>query len=325
MKIPLIDFLKNRGIHSGLGQTNNSIKMAGLILLPLIAPWLAVQIFFTKAEATLYTPFIFAGWIAVIVIYFFAKKASASEYIAFPQSHWRFSDGQQISYDVLVPPSAYEEVTVDGEPVKYSDGSHLYRVHFKDKCAYQDADRMAADVFDFALWKLPASWNDSFSRNGLGEFFFEGLFITHPTCENIDVAVVDWDERGASRIPICLITACSYYYRNVMRDLGKVLPDPKVSLEETKDAVIKDLKIKNASLTTRNHYLEEEAEEYSNHEPETVKELADNRLSAIAKRHGNIMNAKKSAWTKILNIKTLVYLGIAIIILVIIFYLTGMI
>lgn len=336
MKIPLVEYIKNRGVHQGLGQTSNSLKMAALVLLPLIVPWFIVQLFFTKQEANLYTPIVFAGWIAVIMIYFFAKKAAASEYSAFPQSGWQFDDGQQIRYDVLVQPNrgegdnGWEPVTFqdkNGVPhdVIYPDGSRLYKVKFKDKLAYLDPKRGIPDIFDEGLLKTPRSWQESFDFNGFGELFYEGIFITLAKCENIEVTVVDWDERGGSRIPVCVITSCSWYHKQVRKFEGKELPKAMMTKLQAKDAIIGDLKTKNTHLATRNAYVEQEAEEYSKHEPETIKKLSDDRLAAIAKRHGNIMNAHKPMWTKILNLKNAIYVGIAIIILVVIFYLLGMI
>jgi len=331
MKIPLVEMLKNRGVHQGLGQTSNSIKMAALILLPLIVPWFIVQIFFTKAEANLYTPIVFGGWIACVVIYFFAKKAAASEYSVFPQSGWQFDDGQQIRYDIFVLPNrgegqnGWEPITDNkGKPIVYSDGSQLYKVTFKDKLAYQDPKRDLPDIFNQALWKLPSSWTDSFDFNGFGEVFFEGIFTTLTKCENIEVTVIDWDERAGSRIPICLISSCSWYHKMVRNLNGKAIKKAAMTKMEAKDAVIAETKMRNNSLATRNKYVEQEAEEYSKHEPETIKKLADDRLAAIAKRHGNIMNAKKPVWTRILNMKNLILLGVTILIVVIIFYIIGM-
>ena len=313
----LKDRLENRGIHSGLNQTSNSFKMAAYLVGPLLILWFTIQIFMPRVYADILQGVVFGGWFVYIIVFYAFKKAAASEYIAFPQAHWRFPDGQQVSYDVLVTPKGgdskgWEEIT------KYGDGSCLYRVNFKDKLLYQDPDRPFPDVFDYALWKLPANWNDSFSRNGLGEFFYEGLFVTHSTCENIDVAVVDWDERGSSRVPICLITGCSYYYLKVMKMQGKALLQPEVDRVKAAEASNVDLKIALGKTEKRNLYLEQEHEKYAKDEPTDVRKLSDDRVEAFYKRHGTIMNlSKKSGWKRILlNAKYIAYFGIALLIFV---------
>jgi hypothetical protein len=329
-KIPLLDFIKNRGVHAGLGQTNNSIKMAGLILLPLIVPWLLVQMFVSKEQSAIYTPIVFAGWLAVIIIYYFAKKATASEYTAFPQAGWQFPDGQQIRYDVLILPNrgegqnGWEPVVIGETPIVYGDGSTLYKVTFKDKLAYQDPKRDVQDVFEEALWKLPASWTESFDFNGFGEFFYEGLFITHAKCENIEIAVVDWDERGGSRIPVCIVTACSWYQKLCRKNEGKVLPKALMNKMEAKQAVIADLKKRNSRLLTRNEYLEQEAERHDKEEPAIIKERLDREKDKMLEEYSDITDIKpplsKRLWR---NAKYFVYLGIAALIILGIMYLLG--
>jgi hypothetical protein len=332
MKIPLVEMLKNRGVHQGLGQTSNSIKMAALILLPLIVPWFIVQLFFEKAEANLYTPIIFGGWIACIVIYFYAKKAAASEYSAFPQSGWQFDDGQQIRYDLFVQPNrgegqnGWEPLTVKDKPIIYPDGSQLYKVTFKDKLAYQDPKRDLIDVFNQAIFKLPSSWTDSFDFNGFGEFFYEGLFITHTKCENIEVTVIDWDERGGSRMPICVITSCSWYHKQTRKFAGKKILTPNMKSIDAKMAVIADLKTRNNRLTTRNGYLEQEAERHDKEEPEIIKERIDKEVDAILREYNDINDIKPSLSKRLWrNAKYIFYGGIVILICIIIAWLMGFI
>jgi hypothetical protein len=332
MKIPLIEALKNRGVHQGLGQTSNSLKMAALILLPLIAPWLIVQVLCTKEEATLYMPLVFAGWIASIIIYFFAKKAAASEYSAFPQSGWQFDDGQQIRYDLFVQPNrgegnnGWESLTLNEKEIAYSDGSRPYKVSFKDKLSYQDPKREIPDIFDHAIWKLPASWTESFDFNGFGEFFYEGLFITHTKCENIEVTQVDWDERGGSRIPICVVTSCSWYHKQARQMEGKHIPKPSMSKLQAKDAVNAELKIRNSRLSTRNTYLEQEAERHDKEEPAIIKERLDREKDRILQEYADITDIKPPL-SQILwrNAKYLVYFGIAALIIFAIAWLTGLV
>jgi hypothetical protein len=332
MKIPLVEMLKNRGVHQGLGQTSNSIKMAALILLPLIIPWFIVQLFFTKQEANLYTPIVFGGWIACVVIYFFAKKAAASEYSAFPQSGWQFDDGQQNRYDLCVLPNrgegqnGWEPITSKDKPIVYSDGSQLYKVTFKDKLMYQDPKRDLPDIFNQALWKTPSSWTDSFDFNGFGEFFYEGLFITHTKSENIEVTVIDWDERGGSRIPICVITSCSWYHKETRKANGKQIPKPSMTLLEAKNTVIADLKTRNNRLTTRNSYLEQEAERHDKEEPAIIKERVDKEKDKMLKEYTDIMDIKEPLGRRLWrNAKYLFYAGIVGLICVIIAWLMGFI
>jgi hypothetical protein len=323
MKIPLIEMLKNRGVHQGLGQTSNSIKMAALILLPLIGPWFAVQIFCTKEQASLYTPIVFGGWIASVVIYFYAKKAAASDYSLFPQSGWHFPDGQQLRYDLFVLPNkgegsnGWEPLTVKGEPVIYSDGSQLFKTAFKDKYVYQDPYRDIPDIFNEAIIKTPASWQESFDFNGFGEFFMDGLFITSAHCENIEITVIDWDERGGSRIPICVVSSCSWYHKQVRKFEGKVLPKTVMTKIEAREAIIADVKKRNSGLLTRNQYLEAEAERHDKEEPAIIKERVDKEKDKMLEEYTDITDIKPPLSTILWrNAKYFAIAGVVIIILV---------
>lgn len=307
----VVDWFKNRGVRTGLQQTSNSFKMAGYVLAPFLVVWFVIKLFVPMAYSDIASMISFIGWIAYIVMLYAKAKSDAAGYIPFPQSHWFFPDGQQISYDVLIPPNGWEKI------VDYSDGSTLYRVYFKDKLAYQEADRPYADIFSRALWKLPCDWNDAFKRNAHGEFFFENLFIDHPACENIEVSVVDWDEAGKTRTPVCVITGSSYYFEQTRATGGKRLPSPEEK-SATKtvrlEAVIVDLKEELRELRTRNRFLEDEATQYTKKEPRDIKELSDKRIERVREEIGDIMDTKESTWKRIFNFKTL---GTALIVIAI--------
>ena len=285
----IIKFIKNRGVKSGLGQTSNSIKMAAYIVAPLIAVWFIGQLLVPPGYQQVASAVEFIGWIAYILMLYSKVKADAAGYLPFPQSHWFFQDGQQVSYDLLVPSNGWEEIA------SYPDGSHAYRVHFKDRNEYQEADRPYPDIFDSAIWKTPANWTDSFNRTSHGEFFFENLFVDHPACENIALSVIFWDERGSSRTPVCLIHSCSYLYNMAKMNEGKAFPTVNLPEADAKDLAIKDLKHKVFEVSTRNRYLEDEAEQYSKEGPEDIIELSDKRIEAFLKRHKSIMNAGKKS------------------------------
>lgn len=332
MKIPLIEMLKNRGVHQGLGQTSNSMKMAALILLPLIGPWFAVQIFCTKEQASLYTPIVFGAWIASIVIYFYAKKATAADYSLFPQSHWQFPDGQQLTFDLFVLPNrgegenGWEPLTIKDKPIIYPDGSQLFKVVFKDKYVYQDPYRDTPDIFDEALVKTPASWQESFDFNGFGEFFMDGLFITSSHCENISITVIEWDERGGSRIPICIVSSCSWYHKQVRQYDGKVLPKAEMKKLEAKEVIIADVKKRNSRLLTRNEYLEIEAERHDQEEPAIIKERVDKEVDAVLHEYSDVMNIKPSLMKRLWrNAKYLFYFGIVALVALFAAWLLGLI
>jgi hypothetical protein len=309
MRIPLIgniiDHIKGKGAQTGLNQTSNSFKMAAYLLAPFLVGFIVAKTVLPPQLEDTATLIVFVSWIVGIILFYSNAKQKAASFLPFPQSHWFFPDGQQISYDLMVPEKGYEELA------EYSDGSKLYRVYFRNRCAYQETDRPYPDIFDHALWKLPTNWNDTFKRNGAGEFFFENLFITHPACENIQVSVIEWDERGSYRLPLCAITGCSYWAERAIKDAGKNLSadDYKKTMKALakQKAYVSELKAKNTELATRNMFLEKEHEEYVSNEPKTIKKLADDRLEAIIKRDSLIRYAKKSIWTRILNLKTFAY------------------
>lgn len=309
MKIPIInniiDKIRYRGTQTGLNQTSNSFKMAAYLLAPFLIGFIVAKTILPPQMEDMATLIIFVSWIVGIILFYSNAKQKAASYLPFPQSHWFFPDGQQISYDLMIPENGYEEL------LEYSDGSKLYRVFFRSRLAYQETDRPYPDVFDHALWKLPTNWNDTFKRNGAGEFFFESLFITHPACENIQVAVIEWDERGSYRLPICTIIGCSYYADRAIKNIGKDLTaeDHKkiIKVLAIQKAYVTELKAKNNELTRRNTYIEKENEDFTEKMPETVKELAERRMSKNLKRYQLISNAAQSRWTKWLNAKNLAY------------------
>jgi hypothetical protein len=306
----IVDWIKKRGAKSGLNQTSSNIRMAGVIVGPFILGWFAVQIFFPQYHDISFGV-VFGLWIVGLVSYYGMLKAKAAGYLPFPQSHWFFPDGQQNSYDLLVPPNpnGWEEIAA------YQDGTYGYRVNFKDRISYQEADRPYPDIFNYALWKTPANWTDSFKRTGHGEFFMDNLFIDHPSCENIALSVIYWDERGSSRVPVCLVHSCSYIYNKSIQTKGKAFPTIEMTVADAKDLVIKDLKHEKAEFLTRNRYLESEAEQYHKEGPEDIIDLSDKRVEAFFKRHKTIMNAGKKSWlTRLINGRTLgfVLIGLAV-------------
>ena len=303
-------FVKRQNAHSGLNQTSNSFKMAAAIVAPFLGAWLLLTIFAPPEWKSIATTFSFIGWVVYIFALYSKAKADVASYLPFPQAHVCFPDGQQLSYDLLVPPNGWEEIA------SYKDGSYLYRVGFRDKLEYQEADRPYPDIFNKMLWKTPADWNHSFKRNGHGEFFFENLFVDHPACENIELSVIKWEERGSNRLPIAVVTGCSFFYAEAMKSGGKSFPENKRNLSkpEKDNAFIKDLMETNRELTTRNRFLEDEAEQYTKKEPRDIKELSDKRLERIRGEIGDIMDTELSWKDRILNAKFIGYalIGIAV-------------
>lgn len=302
------NIIHHRTGRSGLNQTSNSFKMAAAVVGPFLIAWFAVELFAPQSWRSTATSVGFVGWIIYIFVFYYKLKADVASFIPFPQSQWFYPDGQQGTYDLLVPPKGWEEIA------HYQDGSYAYRVNFNDKIEYQEADRPYPDVFNFAIWKLPADWNTSFHRTGHGEFFYKNLFVDHPTCENIALSVIYWDERGASRIPVCLVHSCSEIYNRMLKMQGKKFETAlSLSATDAKDLTINDLKHQINEVSTRNKYLEGEAEQYHKEGPEDIIALSDKRIEAHLKRYKTVMNAGKKSWlTKLINGKTLAYALIAI-------------
>ena len=303
-------FIAKQGAHSGLQQTNNSFKMAAAIAAPILIVWFIANTLAPRQYTSVINILTFIGWIVYIFALYSKAKADVASFLPFPQAHWFFPDGQQVSYDLLVPSNGWEEIA------KYQDGSAAYRVNFKEKCEYQEADRPYPDIFKSAIWKTPASWTDSFKRTGHGELFFQNLFVDHPACENIALSVIYWDERGSSRVPVCLIHSCSYIYNKAKETKGKSFPVTELTVSDAKDLAITDLKHRIAEVSNRNWYLENEAEQYHKEGPADIIEERDKAIDAFLTRHKTIMNAGKQSWlTRLINGKTLGYALIAVAVL----------
>ncbi len=287
------------GGSTGLNQASNSVKMTTVIAGPFIGVWFLIKVFVPVEWTDPATIFAFVCWLAYVILMYARAKGDAASYLPFPQTHWFFQDGQQVNYDLLVPPNGWEEIA------EYSDGSRLFRVWFKDKMEYQDVDRPYPDVFDRALWKVPAAWTDAFKRQGHGEFFFGNIFVDHPACESIAVYVVEWKETGVGRVPVCVINSCSYAYNKVLEAAGRDIFEQGISLADSVYALYKDEEKRALELKSRNAYLEQEANQFTKEEPVDIKGLSDKRLERARKGVGSIMDTAPSLWSRITNLKTL--------------------
>jgi hypothetical protein len=313
----ILNKLIHRGGNAGLSQTDNNVKMAAIIIGPFLVIWILMQIFMPPQLSSISGAVTLGAWMVILIMLYAKNKISIADYLPFPAAHWRFPDGQQRQFDILIPKNGYEEITKEKQ---YSDGSRLYRVRFKDKLQYEDPDRQFPDIFNQALWKTPSEWTKTFDRNAEGEIFIGGLFVSHPATENAEFAVVDWDERGSSRIPVCVVTGCSYYYRRILSGQGRELPSTNNTTKDNKNALINELKIKLGKVEKRNEYLELENENYSRQEPSDSIELSDKRVANFFKRHKTIMNAgKKSMLSRLINGKYIALFGI----LLLVVYLVG--
>jgi hypothetical protein len=298
------ELFSREGGKRGLGQTANTGRMTAVITAPFAIGWLIIQILVPEEYVDLSILLFFTGWIAYILVLYAQMKAKAASFVVFPQSHWFFPDGQQINFDLMLPPKSWEHLFT------YKDGSTLWRVLFKDAYLYKEEDRPEPDVFNSALWKLPSGWNESFARNGHGEFFCENMFVDLPNTENIEVSVVDWQERGAFRLPLCVITGCSWFFKQALGEKGKARINevknkkkPLTGLQKA-EAKVLNLQNENRELLSRNEFLEAENEHYANEKPENIKRLTDKRLESIRKKYSNIMQTKQSLWSRFTNLKT---------------------
>jgi hypothetical protein len=296
----LLNKLKQQNARTGLNQSNNQLKMAAWVVGPFIAVWLGTQLLLPVQYSGIATIVSMAFWIMWIGLLYAQKKSASRSYIPFPQSHWFFQDGQQQSYDILLPPNGFELTK------EYHDGTCVYKVGpFKDSISYQDSNIPYPTIFKEARWKLPGKWNDVFSFNGHCEFFFESLFVDHPTGEYIQVNVVDWQEEGDTRIPTCLITGCSVDIKTVLTTEGKEFPPkPTTTPTETQIISIDALSHKIGQLQIRNSWLEKENERLTKDVPHTVKELSDKGMSRTREEVNDIMDTAESKW-RYFNLKSI--------------------
>lgn len=298
------------GAVTGLGATENNIKMSGAVLGPFLGMWLVIQMFLPDALYDLAITISMFIWLAYVVMLWAWAKSDASGYIPFPQSKWKFHDGTCRTFDLMVPPDSWELIA------ELPNGKKAYKVYFSRKYLYQDPDLPFPDIFDMAYWILPSLWDRAFQRRAFGEFYHKAVFVQHPACEDISVYVVDWETKEGERFPVCLINDCALSYQKALETYRTPeLSDEGLKLGEVYQMLYADGRKREGKLLDHAGYLEERLLVAEQESSKDWKKSVDKRMKAIRSRHARIMDTNPPLLTRILNMKTLTTVALILVFL----------
>lgn len=294
------------GAITGAGLAENNVKMSGALLAPFMAMWFFIKFFTPDAMYDIYVTYAMGAWLVWIVMLWAYSKSDANNYIVFPQSKWRFPDGQARTFDLKVPPDSWIRLGT------LPDGSVAFKVFFSDKYLYDDPDLPFPRVFGGAYWLLPAEWDDTFRRRSAGEFFHKGIYVTKPDCEDISVYVLpEWEIVDAEPFPVCLINDCGWMYERVL-EKGTLLNVADRALVRAKEIEHRAQRRMSMKLVQHIGYLEDRLKVAEKDSSEDFKEASDERLSSVRGRHASIMSTKQKLWTRLFNLKTLAIVVLAL-------------
>jgi len=225
-------------------------------------------------------------------------KSDANNYIVFPQSKWKFPNGDCRTFDLKVPPDSWQLVE------EFEDGSKGYKVWFDATYQYDDPDLPFPRRWRMAYWNTPSTWDLSFARRAVGEFAHKGVFVTKPDCEDISVYVIDWETMDSEHFPNCVINDCALTYKQVLERAKLMEKGDKAKMKRLQ-MNLSDARKKVQSLSQHTAYLEDRVDIAEQESSQEFKESADNRMKAVRKRHARVMDTAESIWTKFKSLKTL--------------------
>lgn len=300
--------LRNPAV-TGIGLTESNLKMVGVVLVPFLVAWIFIKIVLPPELYDLYVSFAFGGWLIWVVLVWAWAKSDANNFIVFPQSKWRFPNGDCRTFDLKVPTDSWELLE------EFKTGECGYKAWFDSTYQYDDPSLPFPRLWKMAYFITPSTWDKSFARRAFGEFFHKGVFVTKPDCEDISVYVIDWETMGGEHYPICLINDCALRFKEVLKET-KVTSIGEASRLNAMLTMLRDARKKVDSINQHASYLEDRVEIAERESAEKFKDSADNRMKAIRKRHARVMDTGESIWTRFRNMKTL---GYAILIGIIVF------
>lgn len=285
------------GAVTGAGLTENNIKMMGALLAPFLGMWFVIKIFLPDELYDLSVTIAMFAWLVWVASLWNWAKSDAGNYICFPQSKWKFENGDCRTFDLKVPPDSWERI---GDP--FEDGAVAYKVFFSEKYLYDDPDLPFPRIFSGAYWLLPARWDEAFQRRAFGEFFHKGVYVTKPDCEDISVYVIGWETFEGETYPVCLINDCAYTYEKMLQTAKHLTIGQQATLFGMQ-TLYRDARKKSQKLQQHTSYLEDRVVISEKESSKDFKDSADERMKAVRKRHASIMSVKEPLFTRIFNLK----------------------
>lgn len=197
---------------TGLNYVESNAKMTTIVALPWLVGYLFCFMFVPD-------PYLEPAIIMTSVIWVFycygiyaRAKVDATRFRPFPQSAWKFPDGGSRKYNLMIPPDGFSK------ECDFEDGSEGWNVRLGQRFLYWDKRSEFPFVFDKALLRLPSHPDECFQYLSEGEFFWKGIAIKHPACEDISVYVYGWDQDETGQYyPVGTINDCSLSYAKALK------------------------------------------------------------------------------------------------------------
>lgn len=282
----LVDRLRSWrvGAVTGAGFTENNVRMMGALFAPFLVMWSIVKFFLPDALYDMSISVAMVIWLVWCVVVWAWAKSDANNYIVFPQSKWKFPNGDCRTFDLKVPPDSWEELE------EFPDGSRGVKVWFDQKYGYFDPDLDFPRIWRLAYWHLPSTWDISFRRRAFGEFFHKNVYVTKPDCEDISVYVFDWETTPKGETyPVCMINDCAFTYRQMLKN-AKHMSIGQLLRLHTLQMQLSSLRKEAQKMTQHTAYLEERVDVAEKDSSDEYKNSADNRMKAVRKRHARVMD-----------------------------------
>lgn len=304
---------KRYGGQTGLNEMGNSATMAGLFAGPVLVVWLLLLILCPVEFMDIGVIVMFGGWVAYLFVLHSGAKADANNYRAFPQPKWRFPDGGQRTYNVmLIPPDAFKKVC------EFEDGDMGYHLTWPDKFQYHQKGMPYPFVWNSALIKLPSNVDKSFAFSSAGEFYHKGIAIEHPASENVTIYVVDWDIKEGVVEPLCVVNDCAFRYEELLKNSNKIKLSELPSLKRMQ-MIVRDGKKRQMDFLRTQGYLEDALEVEQKTKSKKYKATVEDGIKAVRSRVFTIMDTEESLIKRVFTWKNLfkvaLFFGVVLLVL----------
>jgi len=208
------------GGATGLNYVSASATMTTVVAIPWLFGYIFCFIFIPDPFLEGSIVVMSGLWIGYCYGVYAYAKVDATKYRPLPQALFRFPDGGQAKYDIMIPQDGFVE------ECDFDDGTKGYRINFGKRLQYWDRRSEFPFVFDYGLFKLPAKKPDEcFEFMSEGEYFHKQIAIKTPACENVSFYVHGWiQDKDGRYVPVGQVYDCSLAYKRALNKDEKKTP-----------------------------------------------------------------------------------------------------